>query len=96
MSIDTGKVVKLPIEVDNFILGDFDLIYENSWNGYEEWGGVRIYQKDSEYFEQNGGYSVMAESNEPPWFDAYPISLERALEIIEEWEEIVKDFENNC
>ena len=89
-------MMQLPIDFNHFNLDDFDLIYENSWNSYEEWGGVRIYQRDSEYFVQNGGYSVMAESNEPPWFDVRPISLERALEIVEDWEEIVKDFENNC
>jgi hypothetical protein len=70
------------------------LVYEGNWHTYEEWGGVRIFRDDhGALWQQNGGYSVMSDFDDPEWNDLYCVSYEAALDTIAEWDEIEKDNE---
>ena len=70
------------------------LIYEGNWHTHEEWGGVRIFEDEhGAFWRQDGGYSVMANSNDPEWDEPYCVSCEAALDTIDEWNTIEKDNE---
>jgi hypothetical protein len=71
-----------------------ELIYEQQWSSYEEWGGVRIFvdQNDCVYVQYNG-YWVMDPTHSNEWSEPEMVSWERALEIFEEWEQIALDNE---
>ncbi len=83
-------------EIIEIFCGQYDPsyipIYHEQWNGYEEWGGVFILEKDGKLYEQTCGYSVM--SGEDEIWEPREISLEETLEIIEEWEVIVSEERN--
>lgn len=72
-----------------------DLVYEGNWHSYEEWGGVRIYEDTNEecFYVSYGGYSVMADSNDPEWEELEVISASTVLDIIDEWDIIEKENE---
>lgn len=72
-----------------------ELVYEGNWNTYEEWGGVRIFQDQDDYFHvQYGGRSVYSSHKDPDWEEPYIIPMETALEIIDEWDQIEKENED--
>jgi len=74
-----------------------ELIYEGNWHTYEEWGGIRIFENEAgQLFCQEGGYSVMASYNENGWDEIYEISYDVAIELIDEWDKIEKEYENYC
>jgi len=68
------------------------LVYEGNWHTYEEWGGVRIFEDEhGEFWQQDGGYSVMDCGNDPDWDDPYKVSYVTALNVIDEWDTIEKE-----
>lgn len=69
------------------------LVYEQQWSTYEEWGGIRIYEHNECFYVQDGGYSVMSDNNDPEWDEHYIVSGATVLELIDEWEAIAKDDE---
>lgn len=72
-----------------------ELVYEGNWNTYEEWGGVRIFQDQDDCFHvQYGGRSVYSSYKDPDWEEPYIISMETALEVIDEWDQIGKENED--
>lgn len=72
------------------------LIYEGDWSTYEEWGAVRIYEDDRGcFYVEEGGHSVYSDPREPEWDAASRISMEEALQLIDEWDEIMKDGKNH-
>lgn len=72
-----------------------ELVYEARWATYEEWGSVEVYEKsDGSFMVRYGGYSVMADSNDPEWQEPYAISGEAVLALIDEWVEIEREYEN--
>ena len=71
------------------------LAYESEWSTYEEWGAVRVFENDSgQLFIQFGGRSVYSECNDPDWEEPYLSSYEEILELINDWDEIEKEYEN--
>jgi len=71
------------------------LIYEQQWSTYEEWGAVRILEDEhGAFWQQDGGYSVMASADEPDWYEPFPISYDVAIDLIEEWEQIASEDED--
>jgi gamma-glutamylcyclotransferase (GGCT)/AIG2-like uncharacterized protein YtfP len=72
-----------------------NLVYEGNWSTYEEWGSIRIFEnEDGQLFCQEGGYSVMAPYDENGWNEVYEISYDGAIELIDEWDKIEKEYEN--
>lgn len=67
-----------------------NLVYEEQWSTWEEWGGIKIFQDEAgNYFAQDDGYSVYG--SEPYENELYPITEDRAIELIYEWDEHTKD-----
>jgi hypothetical protein len=73
-----------------------ELVYEQFWHTYEEWGGIRIYcDADGVFYYSEGGYSVMAEKyNDDPWNSIELCSGEYALELIDTWERIALEYDD--
>ena len=69
----------------------YTCVYFNSWSSYEESGWLAIVEKNSQYFELRGGYSVMAEGNQDDVWDLHPISEDEALEDMIEWDRIAEE-----
>lgn len=70
-------------------------MYEANWHTYEEWGGVKIFQDQDECIHvQYGGHSVYSSPKDPDWEEPYIISMETALEVIDEWDQIEKENED--
>jgi hypothetical protein len=63
----------------------FTLCYIGKWNHWEEGACVSIYEKDGQYYEVSFGHSVHGDYGIPLVYE--PISLERALELIDDLEE---------
>ena len=61
------------------------------WSDYEEWGCLFILQKDGQLYEWTHGYSVMSDGPQNDPFDPFPISHDRASELIDEWIATLKD-----
>ena len=68
-----------------------NLIYEGEWNSYEEWGGLRIYEKDGEYFVQEGGFCVLADPPTSEWGPIYKVSFESAYREMVEFENYLEN-----
>jgi hypothetical protein len=68
-----------------------EVVYEQQWTTYEEWGGIRISESKGAFYAQDGGYSVMGNGNEPDWDEYYSVSGENVLKLIDEWEEIANE-----
>ena len=64
-----------------------EVVYENSWADYEEYGAVVVFDFLGELFVQEEGYCVMAEDNSFE-FNPYPITTEELVELKKEWDEI--------
>ena len=62
-----------------------NLIFYGWWADYEEDGWVIICEKEGQYYTQEGGHSVMGNSEEQLNLD--PITEEEALELMVEWAE---------
>lgn len=71
---------------------DFEIVHHASWSTYEENGWMFILRNRGQLYALEYQYSVMADDNSVYW-DPYLITEDRALELIEEWEETVKEIE---
>lgn len=72
-----------------------ELIYEGNWHTYEEWGAVRIFEDNNgNFYAQTGGHSVYASAHEPDWTGPFLISMQEALDLIDEWDQIEKENED--
>jgi len=58
----------------------YTCVYFNSWTSYEENGWLAIMEKNSQYYELTGGYSVMAAGPQDDAWDLYPTTEDAALE----------------
>lgn len=73
---------------------NMELVYEQSWHTYEEWGGIHIYENsDGSFFYQSGGHSVYSSPCDPEWEELEPISGDTVIELIDEWEQIARQDE---
>ena len=82
-------------ELANLIPGHdpaYAVVFFDQWSTYEENGWVIIFEKDGSFYCQEGGYCVMASDNSPEQFSPYPITDQQALQIINEWDSMDKDF----
>lgn len=70
------------------------LAYEADWSTYEEWGAIKILEEKEKYFVQYGGRSVYTAPEESDWMDPQEISLEEAIDLIDEWDNIQKEYEH--
>lgn len=66
---------------------DEHLIFYAWWVDYEEGGWVIICEKDGKYYCQEGGHSVMCETETSNKWNPEPISEEEALALMLEWAE---------
>ena len=64
----------------------FEVIFYAAWSDYEESGWVAIMSHNGLYYEQRGGYCVMAEDNRDYW-DPSEITEDQELETMIEWHE---------
>lgn len=64
----------------------YEVIFLGAWSDYEESGWVAVMHRNGRYYEQHGGYCVMAEDNTDYW-DPYPVSEDQAIETMIEWHE---------
>lgn len=72
-----------------------EMIFESQWSTYEEWGAIKIFEDSSgKFYAQDGGHSVYSLPSDPEWNEPYEISLQDALDLIDEWDEIEKEYEN--
>lgn len=63
----------------------YTLSYYNAWSDFESSGWLAIFEKNGEFFRCIGGYSPeVGDMDEPLEYE--PISIEEALEEIEEME----------
>jgi hypothetical protein len=62
-----------------------EVIYEDSWSDWEEYGAVVVFDFEGELFKIEHGYSVMAEDNSFV-FDPEPITPEQLEALKKEWE----------
>lgn len=76
----------LPPEFCPSVFADLPVVFEDSWQDYEECGWVVVFKFFDELMVCEGGYSVMAESNEFH-FDPHRITEEDLEEIKREWSE---------
>ena len=67
-------------------------VWYDSWCSWEESGWACILEHNGSYYSLEGGYSVMADCNNPVW-DPVAITQDQALEIMFEWEEIQKEMD---
>jgi hypothetical protein len=73
---------------------ELNLVYEQQWSTYEEWGGIRIYEDSDGYFHyQCGGHCVYSSPNDPTWEELEIISGHTVLDLIDEWEQIAQENE---
>jgi len=70
------------------------LVYEANWSTYEEWGAVRVFEQDKQLYIQHGGHSVHSDISDPDWDEPYLSSYEEVLELIDDWDKIEKEKEN--
>ena len=63
-----------------------EVIYENSWSDYEEYGAVVVFDFLGELFVQKHGYCVMA-TDHSFHFDPDPITSEELEALKKEWDE---------
>jgi hypothetical protein len=71
------------------------LVYEGNWSTYEEWGSIRIYENSyGDFLVHQGGRSVYSDPDDQDWDDPYPASYVEVLDLIDEWDEIEKEYEN--
>ena len=64
-----------------------EVVYENSWSDWEEYGAVVVFDLAGELFVQEHGYCVMATDNSFH-FDPDPITPEELVELKKEWDKI--------
>lgn len=63
-----------------------ELIYDDGWSSYEEYGHLEIFQEGLRYFIRKSGYTVMESPGE--WeSDIYEVSEDEAYEEFLEMEE---------
>ena len=70
-----------------------ELIYENEWHTYEEYGWVNIFQEGDRYFVQEFNYCVMNVDNDDSNVPLEEVTFEQAYELFHEWEEVAKKYE---
>jgi hypothetical protein len=69
-----------------------EVVYEAGWSSYEEYGHITIYEReDGTMYQVTKGYNVYNGEYDPGPED---ITLEEALELIDEWEVIAYDNED--
>lgn len=64
---------------------DMQPIYAADWSDYEESAHIYILERAGQFYVQHYAYSVMADQHQIVW-DPEPISFERAIELIDQWE----------
>lgn len=69
-----------------------EVVYENSWSDWEEYGAVVVFDFFGELFVLEHGYCVMAENNDF-YFDPQPIDSDELEILKKEWDK--KLFEEN-
>lgn len=74
----------LPAESCPEVFADLPVVFDASWQDYEESGWVVVFKFFDELMVCEGGYSVMAESNEFH-FEPQGITEEDLEEIKAEW-----------
>lgn len=67
------------------VFKELEVLYENSWQTYEECGWIVIFKFFDEIMVEEGGYSVMAESNEYK-FDPRSIDMYHFGELMRLWD----------
>lgn len=67
-------------------------IYHESWTTYEENGWVFILERLGQLYSLEYQYSVMSDDNSVIW-NPYPITDQQALDLIDEWDEQIREFE---
>ena len=72
------------------------LIYENEWHTYEEYGWIKIFQKGERYFFQEFNYSVMCDDNDDSDVPLEEITFEHAYDLSCEWDDIANEYEGYC
>jgi hypothetical protein len=71
------------------------VIYFDSWNGFEEYGGLLIFRGiDNSIQSLEFGYSVMGEDN-TNYFRPNEVSLDEAISEIAQMEEIIRTNTEN-
>jgi hypothetical protein len=74
----------LPPESCPEVFADLPVVFDAAWQDYEECGWVVVFKFFDELMVCEGGYSVMAESNEFR-FEPHGITEEDLTRIQEEW-----------
>lgn len=67
---------------------NLEVVYENSWSDYEEYGAIVVFDFFGELFSLEHGYSVMDQKHNDFRFDPESITLEELETIKKEWDEI--------
>ncbi len=70
-----------------------ELIYDDGWSTYEEYGRLRIYQNGDQYFLQTSGSCVYGSPSEYE-NDIEPCSYDQAIEEMLEMEETILELED--
>lgn len=78
--------------MNNLEFESHELFYHEEWNSYEEGGEVEIYFRKGIYYVREGESSVYDYPGTSYWNDFRIVSEEQVLEIIDEWEEISKNY----
>ena len=70
------------------------VVFEAGWSTYEEYGEILIYEdEEGNFYSQHNGHSVFSEFGESDKGELIKISIEEALELIDEWEEYLDEEE---
>jgi hypothetical protein len=72
---------------------EFEIIHYAYWADYEESGYMFILRHYGQLYSLHNGYCVMSDDNIDCW-DPHPITEDRAIELIIEWDEIEEHNRN--
>jgi len=72
-----------------------ELVYEQQWSSYEDWGGIEIYEDAAgDFHVREGGYSsVWSLHSDPIWEETEPADFVEVIDLIDKWEAIAKENE---
>jgi hypothetical protein len=58
-----------------------------SWSDYSGCGWMVILERDGQLYSMEGGYNPMVGGSDEPEWDPWPVTYDRATELLIEWEE---------
>ena len=71
----------------------WEIVFYAEWNDYEENGWYSILRHNKQFYAQGGGHCVMSADSRDRW-DPWPVSEDRALEIMLSWEENEQEIQD--